>query len=966
VLGILRRVFSFSDWTQHHPNEPPPGDMLDASFDAQNERISELEQLILKVLREDGALHNEIVTLDSLAPDFLAKFDEILKESVKQTALKVTIPAENAIRAGDNALRDAERAAASASRAQIAADEVSGARSTALIEVRRLVVEGETLSAAIRDASAKMADTLDDWDDASGEAQAWAESSRLWAEHMPDTLPDNALKVMDVTGDHWSAKWWSNRADNAFGMLTDLYMGVHEDPPATDMTGGPLTPGAIYYDSSKNQTYIWDGSQWVSLAMPQRAGMMTLWYEATAGQTAFNLAVPDEQGLTYIMSVETPEGLDVHRQGLKLVPEGDWTVNPAANTVTLLAPCTAGDIVAIDVMVPVERLGPGAVENWLLKPLVGQDGTNTVFALECAAGGAPPVTIQRNEELIVSVDGVIQQPTAMYSATGNEITFITAPAADAVVFITWFRPDVGSGLATSMSGEEILAALDPVDGAGSGLDADKLDGQHAAYFAVAADLAAETASRTAADAALDAVKANLNSPTFVGTVIVPTYAPPTASGNVASTAFVANAISTANTNQDARDDAQDVTIGNKVNRAGDTMAGKLNALASASGGAGFGLGSGAAPSAPIDGDIWVTTAGFGVRFNGTSYSAAMLNGSSTFTGTKTFNVPPVMATPAAGQASLRLPPGVDPSAPANGDLWGTSGGLFARVNGVTYNLTNTFPEAPIDGQQYARQNAAWAAINVPPGTIISDTAPGSPEPGQLWWESDSGRLLIWYVDPGGAPGQWVQVNAPATVVNEPSDPGIGDAPSDGAEYVRVNGVWRLKRQSFTAITNGINITVPAGAQIAKFSGKLWAATAVNTAAIMRLSADGSTFLSGASDYVVSGSNFFGGSNPSPVKQGHTTTSAWTLAPTTSQVGAPLMFDGQLIVAKNNSGQLFGFQNKGWTFENNATLYMYGYDWNGYTGVAALNAINNLPAFQIIPIGGGTFAAGSMISVEWIY
>jgi hypothetical protein len=79
-----------------------------------------------------------------------------------------------------------------------------------------------------------------------------------------------------------------------------------------------------------------------------------------------------------------------------------------------------------------------------------------------------------------------------------------------------------------------------------------------------------------------------------------------------------------------------------------------------------------------------------------------------------------------------------------------------------------------------------------------------------------------------------------------------------------------------------------------------------------------------------------------------------------------MFDGQLIVAKNNSGQLFGFQNKGWTFENNATLYMYGYDWNGYTGVAALNAINNLPAFQIIPIGGGTFAAGSMISVEWIY
>jgi hypothetical protein len=41
----------------------------------------------------------------------------------------------------------------------------------------------------------------------------------------------------------------------------------------------------------------------------------------------------------------------------------------------------------------------------------------------------------------------------------------------------------------------------------------------------------------------------------------------------------------------------------------------------------------------------------------------------------------------AGAAGLNLPPGTAPSIPANGDMWTTSANLFARVNGITYNLT---------------------------------------------------------------------------------------------------------------------------------------------------------------------------------------------------------------------------------------------------------------------------------------
>jgi hypothetical protein len=42
------------------------------------------------------------------------------------------------------------------------------------------------------------------------------------------------------------------------------------------------------------------------------------------------------------------------------------------------------------------------------------------------------------------------------------------------------------------------------------------------------------------------------------------------------------------------------------------------------------------------------------------------------------------------------------------------------------------------------------------GVSISDTAPSSPQPGQMWWQSSTGNLFIWYADADTS--QWVQVN----------------------------------------------------------------------------------------------------------------------------------------------------------------------------------------------------------------
>jgi hypothetical protein len=328
-------------------------------------------------------------------------------------------------------------------RAESAKNEIDFAQERAAAQIGLLDAKAEAVSRLLK----QDIEVRTDWDDSSSAAQAWADSSRLWAEHMPDTLPDNALKIMDVTGDHWSSRWWANQAANAFGMLTSLYLGAHPTPPLTNNNGGPIQIGSIYFDTDPppGQTMVWNGSQWVSLTQPQRAMVSSLWYQAVAGQTQFPLTTADLYGHGYTISTTAPEPLTVYANGVRLMPDtgtgfGDWTVDNATSTVTLLRPVRLEDLISFDIFMPNEALGPGAVHAWALNPLTGKDGVKTVFALTTKESPGVPVTVVKHEELIVSLDGVVQEPGVSFTASGANITFAQAPAADAYTFITWFRP----------------------------------------------------------------------------------------------------------------------------------------------------------------------------------------------------------------------------------------------------------------------------------------------------------------------------------------------------------------------------------------------------------------------------------------------------------------------------------------------------------------------------------------------
>jgi hypothetical protein len=79
-----------------------------------------------------------------------------------------------------------------------------------------------------------------------------------------------------------------------------------------------------------------------------------------------------------------------------------------------------------------------------------------------------------------------------------------------------------------------------------------------------------------------------------------------------------------------------------------------------------------------------------------------------------------------------------------------------------------FPNSPSDGQIYIdgssgnrwvwdTANTCWKSTSTFTQTItVSTTSPGTPVVGQLWWNKDYGRLLVYYND--GDSNQWVEAS----------------------------------------------------------------------------------------------------------------------------------------------------------------------------------------------------------------
>jgi len=163
--------------------------------------------------------------------------------------------------------------------------------------------------------------------------------------------------------------------------------------------------------------------------------------------------------------------------------------------------------------------------------------------------------------------------------------------------------------------------------------------------------------------------------------------------------------------------------------AGATFTGEVVTPASTTSSAGLTITPGVAPTTPTNGEIWATTNDLQVRLNGVTETLAEQSwvtaqgyitssaltpyaplAGATFTGKVN------TLTPTTTTAGLNLPHGAAPTTPVNGDLFTTTSGLFARINGTTRQYVD------LDGTQTINGSKTFSNANQ---TIGNSTAAGT-------------------------------------------------------------------------------------------------------------------------------------------------------------------------------------------------------------------------------------------------
>jgi hypothetical protein len=434
-----------------------PAYEIDRQFDNHKRSIDAIIKQLSKVVRADGKLNNDVLTPESFPKQILEKIQSAaLSDAIRAqeaTAEMLELIAERQI-AIEKSAKELRALIEKNERDNLATRGVGAEVRASLTKLERVNNEARAPTPVPTIPTGELGpgaggfygvDPLG----AAATAQDYAQVSIEWAEHMPDTIPPNILAINAITGEHWSSRWWAMKSANAFGMMAMLYCGASDVPPMQTLTGDPLTPGCLYFDTNTNTMQVWNGAAWQPFTIPQKAFTASLYYVASQGQQIFSLATPDLYNNTFTINVQDPEGIEVYVNGARLTPDknpgmitGDYFASAQNNWITLAQTLPAGAMVAIDVLQTASQLAPGAVA---ITPITNintppgyQDGVRASFTLTVKADGTSP-NLAGPEELLVSIDGVIQEAGVQYSASANTITFNQAPTADAYVFMSWYK-----------------------------------------------------------------------------------------------------------------------------------------------------------------------------------------------------------------------------------------------------------------------------------------------------------------------------------------------------------------------------------------------------------------------------------------------------------------------------------------------------------------------------------------------
>jgi hypothetical protein len=190
-----------------------------------------------------------------------------------------------------------------------------------------------------------------------------------------------------------------------------------------------------------------------------------------------------------------------------------------------------------------------------------------------------------------------------------------------------------------------------------------------------------------------------------------------------------------------------------------------------------------------------------------------------------------------------------------------------------------------------------------------------------------------------------------------------DAPSDGGEYVRVNGVWRLSGQSFVA--DGLaqqDIPVPANAKMCQLIGTCFNPATTNNQVGLRISYDGTTFLTGAADYISAGFSHSTGTN-AYLNYPPATSSFMVLSGISDVISIAHNFSTEFNLTRPSTSVNFNLKTSSTDYHSVASniyshLFVHGY--------CAIGTSLSIKALRLFMSYGGNFGVNSTINVRWMY
>ena len=189
-------------------------------------------------------------------------------------------------------------------------------------------------------------------------------------------------------------------------------------------------------------------------------------------------------------------------------------------------------------------------------------------------------------------------------------------------------------------------------------------------------------------------------------------------------------------------------------------------------------------------------------------------------------------------------------------------------------------------------------------------------------------------------------------------PGLAEAPVDGWEYVRVNGIWRQQSRTFdlNGVTN-LDIFVPAHARFALIDGFVF-----NPAGIgVRVSFDGVNYPAGASDYQIAGGSHNTGTSGF-VTNALTSGSLMSLTVAGDSVALAHSFDAKVLLKRVTTGQLFSSHTYARAY-NSAAAMQYR-SWWATSNLTLAASGSNLAVNALRLTGVTPMANGSYVTVRW--